>query len=256
MKLIIATAAMMCSAIMANAQDTKECDGIKMIAEGKKTVTYLDDYDGITRNIYATVKDDSVIYTVFRTDNQGVVTVMKKWHVGIRNIDFTTYATGVFDWMNGNQKINKVTFQIVSGEQYYFEELICGRGDGLRQISGAMPVEISFAEEGEAKMFLEQVRAVKASLSAEGSTAKSDDNGSTQKGSVSIFNDSGSDIYLKEGSASIHIMKNETKKFSALKVGDEIYSSDANGKKGVVAFKVTPQMLKDGTIKYSTGTKK
>ncbi|MBL7682113.1 MAG: hypothetical protein JNK00_02040 [Flavipsychrobacter sp.] len=255
MKLIIATATIMCSAIMANAQDAKECDGITMTAEGKKTVTYLDDYDGITRNIYAAVKDDSVIYTVFRTDSQGAVMVMKKWHVGIRNIDFTTYATGVFDWMNGNQKINKVTFQILSGEQYYFEELICGRGDGLRQISGAMPVEISFAEESEAKMFLEQVRAAKASLPAEGSTAKNND-GSAQKGSVSIFNDSGSDIYLKQGSASIHIMKNETKKFSALKVGDEIYSSDANGKKGVVAFKVTPQMLKDGTIKYSTGTKK
>lgn len=255
MKRII-TAALLCSTVITNAQDTRECDGIKITAEGKKTVTYLDDYDGITRNIYAGVKDDSVIYTVFRTDNSGAVTVMKKWHVAIRNIDFTTYSTGVFDWMNGNQKINKVTFNIVDGQSYYFDELICGRGDGLRQIAGAMPVEISFAEEAEAKSFFEQVRAVKASLPADGGSAKNTDDGDVQKGAVSIFNDSGSDIYLKQGSASIHIMKNETKKFSALKIGDEIYRSDASGKKGALMFTVTSQMLKDGTIRYSTGTKK
>ncbi|OSZ78993.1 hypothetical protein CAP35_12305 [Chitinophagaceae bacterium IBVUCB1] len=256
MKRII-TAALLSTTIIANAQDAKECDGIKVVAEGKKTVTYLDDYDGITRNIYAAVKDDSVIYTVFRTDNSGAVTVMKKWHVAVRNIDFTTYSTGVFDWMNGNQKINKVTFNIADGQSYYFDELICGRGDGMRQITGAMPVEISFAEEAEAKSFFEQVRAVKAALPADGGMANvDDDGGDAQKGAVSIFNDSGSDLYLKQGSASVHIMKNETKKFSAVKVGDQIYRSDASGKKGALAFTVSSQMLKDGTIRFSTGAKK
>lgn len=256
MKFILATTLLACSSVLAFAQDSKECDGIKVVAEGKKTVTYLDDYDGITRNIYAGVVGDSVIYTVFRTDNSGAVTVMKKWHVAVRNIDFTTYSTGVFDWMNGNQKINKVTFNIVDGQTYYFDELICGRGDGMRQISGAVPVEISFAEEEEAKAFFEQVRAVKAALPAEGGVAAKGGSKGTEKGSVSIFNDSGSDIYLKQGSASVHIMKNETKKFSALKVGDEIYRSDANGKKGALAFKVTSEMIADGTINYSTGTKR
>lgn len=257
MKFILTTTLLAISSALAFAQDAKECDGIKVVAEGKKTVTYLDDYDGITRNIYAGVVGDSVIYTVFRTDNSGAVTVMKKWHVAVRNIDFTTYSTGVFDWMNGNQKINKVTFNIVDGQTYYFDELICGRGDGMRQISGAMPVEISFAEEAEAKAFFEQVRAVKAALPAEGSSTTSKDGAKdNQKGSVSIFNDSGSDIYLKQGGASVHIMKNETKKFSALKVGDEIYRSDASGKKGALAFKVTSQMIADGTINFSTGSKR
>jgi hypothetical protein len=114
---------------------------------------------------------------------------------------------------------------------------------------------MSFTDEAEAKVFFEKVKAIKATVKV---PEVNNDKGSktSGSGSLSVFNDSGSDVYLKQGGSATHIMKNETKKFSSLKAGDEIYWSDQNGKKGALALKVTEQMLKDATIKLSTGTKK
>jgi hypothetical protein len=256
LKKMICTAMMLFSSnVFLNAQDTKECDGFKMTSEGKKICTYLDDYDGKTRNVYADIRQDTIIYTIFRTNSDGSLDMMKKWHFFIAHIDFTTYSTGVFDWMNGNQKINKLAFQVVPGQIYFWEEIFCGSGKTPAVVNTKNTLEMSFTDETEAKVFFEKVKAIKATVKV---PEVNNDKGSktSGSGSLSVFNDSGSDVYLKQGSSATHFMKNETKKFSAIKAGDEIYWSDQSGKKGALALKVTEQMLKDGTIKLSTGTKK
>jgi len=238
-----------------NAQDSKECEGYKMVAEGNKICSYFDDYDSKTRDVYATIKNDSIIYTIFRTTKDGGLDMLKKWHLYIGIINFGNAGTGVFSWMNGSQEIPKINFQIIESQTYYFDEKFCGKERGPKQVSTQNTLEMSFTDAKEANLFFEKVKAIKATLPAPGSEKKEDDNAVTS-GSLSIFNDSGNEVYLKQGSSSTHILKNETKKFSSLKVGDEIYWSDANGKKGALALKVTAQMLKDNTIKLSTGTKK
>lgn len=254
-KMIYAAMMLFATNTFVMAQDTKECDGFKMTSEGKKICTYLDDYDGKTRNVYADIRQDTIIYTIFRTNSDGSLDMMKKWHFFIAHIDFTTYSTGVFDWMNGTQKINKLAFQVVPGQRYFWEEIFCGSGKSPAVVTTANTLEMSFTDETEAKVFFEKVKAIKATVKVP--AANGDKNAkSSGSGSLSIFNDSGSDVYLKQGSSSTHVMKNETKKFSSLKAGDEIFWSDQNGKKGALALKVTEQMLKDGTIKLSTGAKK
>ena len=254
-KLLFAVIAIITSNASINAQDTKECEGYKMVAEGKKICTYFDDYDSKTRDVYATIKEDSIIYTIFRTMKDGSLDMLKKWHLYIGIINFGDAGTGVFSWMNGNQEIPKINFQIVESQTYYFDEKFCNKERAPKQINTQNTLEMSFADAKEANTFFEQVKAIKATLPPLGEEKKKDEN-TASSGSLSIFNDSGNEIYLKQGSASTHILKNETKKFSSVKVGDEIYWSDANGKKGAIALKVTTQMLKDSTIKLSTGTKK
>lgn len=241
--------------LSANAQDSKECEGYKMVAEGAKICTYYDDYDSKTRDVYATIKNDSIIYTIFRTTKDGGLDMLKKWHLYIGMINFGDAGTGVFSWMNGSQEIPKINFQIIEGQTYYFDEKFCGRERQASQVNTQNTLEMSFADAKEANLFFEKVKAIKVTLPAPGSEKKGDDNTATS-GSISIFNDLGKEIYLKQGSTSTHILKNETKKFSSLKIGDELYWSDASGKKGALALKVTAQMLKDSTIKLSTGTKK
>lgn len=254
-KTITLAIALLFTSSILHAQDTKECDGFKMTSEGKKICTYLDDYDGKTRNVYADIRQDSIIYTIFRTNSDGSLDMMKKWHFFIAHVDFTTYSTGVFDWMNGNQKINKLAFQVVPGQMYFWEEIFCGSGKTPAVVNTKNTLEMSFSDETEAKAFFEKVKAIKATVKV---PEANNDKGSkaSGSGSLSVFNDSGNDVYLKQGSSATHFMKNETKKFSSIKVGDEIYWSDQSGKKASLALKITEQMLKDGTIKLSTGTKK
>mgnify|MGYP000719117182 CR=1 FL=1 len=63
----LATIALCFSAMIyqSNAQENKtfECEGKKVTVEGKKTANYTGE-DNLTRNVTATVREDSIIYCV------------------------------------------------------------------------------------------------------------------------------------------------------------------------------------------------
>ncbi|MES2761106.1 MAG: hypothetical protein V4677_02825 [Bacteroidota bacterium] len=231
--------------------------------EGNKTATYTG-VDKLTRNISATVRQDSVIYCVVRTNADGSMNKLIKYRMFIGDIlvDTRSIERAIAYFNEGERKINKLTFYAVEGKQLNtYQEMICSSKQyGLYKKE---VLEMSFDNEVDARAFLANVQAIHTTLppktanSSAGNDKKADDKGKTYN-YISVFNDMGSDMYIKkEGDpAAHHIAPNASSSFTC-KLGEKFSWCEKNSSnpKGYL-FSVTDQMIKDKTIKLSSGTKK
>lgn len=260
----------LCLATMLNtskAQDnqTFECEGKKIIAEGKKIVSYKDASNkGL--NAFVTIRQDSIIYTSIKTNPDESLYMIQKFHFFIGDILFTDAMVqrAFYPKKVGEKTISVVVFYAFGNQQLnWYEEMLCGlKKFGLYKKQG---LELFFDNDADAKEFFAKAKAIQATLPPKTTTnatattteKKADENGKTYN-YISVFNDTGSDMYVKkEGDpAAHHIAPNASSSFTC-KLGEKFSWCEKNSSnpKGYL-FSVTEQMIKDKTIKLSSGTKK
>jgi hypothetical protein len=231
------------------------CEGVTMQSEGDKISTYLSAADGMTRNIYATIRQDSVIMTVFRTKPDGNADMLKKWHVYIGDLDFSQPTTGVFHWMNGGEKIHKLNFIVVSGRNFYYQEMLCSSVKKLNIVTSSNPLEMSFNDEAKAKAFFEKMKSIKVTL-PETKTAGATKSNEKLDPFLSIYNDTKKEVCLKGEHSQIQCYNSSSEHTIMVSVGDDVNYVTKDGKKMGLAFKVTEQMMKDHRINLSNQAKK
>lgn len=246
-----------------NAQ-TFECEGKKITAEGKKIVSYRDPnskgLDG-----FVTIRQDSIIYTSIKINPDESLYMIQKFHFFIGDILFNDAMVqrAFYPKKVGEKTISVVTFYAVGNQQLnWYEEMLCGlKKFGFYKKQG---LELFFDNDADAKEFFAKAKAIQASLppktttnDAANTSAKKVDDTKTYN-YISVFNDTASDMYVKkEGDPqSHHIAPNASSSFTC-KLGEKFSWCEKNSSnpKGYL-FSVTEQMIKDKTIKLSTGTKK
>jgi hypothetical protein len=242
---------------------TFECEGKKMTVEGSKIANFVGT-DNLTRNVTATIRQDSIIYCVIRTNADGSINKMMKFHLFIGDIALNTRTTerAFATWDEGARTMNKLTFYTVDNKQLnWYEEMICH----LKQFGlyRKEVLEMSFDTDAAAREFFAKVQALhmslppKTSASNGGADTKSDNKGSTYN-TVVVFNDLGKDMYVKKDMdpGVYHIAPNSSHSFTC-KVGEKVSWCEKNSTtlKGTL-FTISEQMIKDKTIKLSSGTKK
>lgn len=232
-----------------------ECEGVKMQSEGDKISTYLSAADGMTRNIYATIRQDSIIMTLFRTKSDGSADMLKKWHVYIGDLDYSQPTTGVFSWMNGGEKIHKLNFVVVSGRNFYYQEMLCTSVKKLNIITNTNPLEMSFNDEAKAKEFFEKTKSIKLTL-AETKTAGGGKKQEKSSNFLDIKNDTKNSFCIKGESSQIECYNAGSAHTIQCYAGDKVYYYTKDGNKQGLAFTVSEQMLKDHTINFSTLSKR
>ncbi len=247
-------------------QDTQafECEGKKIIAEGKKIVSYKDASNkGL--NAFVTVRQDSIIYTSIKTNEDESLYMIQKFHFFIGDILFNDAMVqrAFYPKKVGEKTISVVTFYAVGNQQLnWYEEMLCGsKRFGLYKKQG---LELFFDNDADAKEFFAKAKSINASLppkTTTNTTATTTDKKTEDSKTynyISVFNDMGSDMYIKkEGDpASHHIAPNASSSFTC-KLGEKFSWCEKNSSnpKGYL-FSVTDQMIKDKTIKLSSGTKK
>ncbi|MFM8304242.1 MAG: hypothetical protein ACKOA9_08105, partial [Actinomycetota bacterium] len=146
-----------------NAQESYECEGIKMIPQGPKISTFTDPKDGHSREVYATIDKDTIYYTNIRKQPDGKIYWLKKWHVYIGLLNMNSSVAGVFEIAMGSQKIYNVAMPIVSGQSYYYEEVLCTSTKKLNKVSSSNQFSVLFDKQDEGKAFFEKVKAIKSS---------------------------------------------------------------------------------------------
>ncbi|MBK7666879.1 MAG: hypothetical protein IPJ32_05690 [Sphingobacteriaceae bacterium] len=248
------------------AQDTKvfECEGKKLIAEGKKIVSYKDAPNkGL--DAFVLIRQDSIIYTSIKTNVDESLYMIQKFHFYIGDILFTDAMVqrAFYPKKVGEKTISVVTFYAFGNQQLnWYEEMLCHlKKFGLYKKQG---LEMFFDNDADAKEFFAKAKAIHASLppktTANSTTTTTDKKSEESKtyNYISVFNDTGSDMYVKkEGDPqSHHIAPNASFSFTC-KLGEKFSWCEKNSSnpKGYL-FSVTDQMIKDKTIKLSTGTKK
>lgn len=239
-------------------QETKtmECNGFKMTSEGDKSCNYISSSDGMTRNIYATIKQDSIIMTIFRTKTDGSVDMLKKTHAYIGDLDFSKPATGVFSWMNGSTKIHKLNFIIVDSRNYFFQEMLCTTVKKVSIVNSSNALEMSFSDETQARAFYEKVKAIKSTLPETKTSSAVKSNDKLNK-VLNVFNDTKKEVCLMvEGQSGQCFYNASTHNIGPCNPGDKVFYSTREGKKEGLAFVVTEQMLKDEKINLSNQSKR
>lgn len=250
----------MINSSIAQENKTYECEGKKITMEGNKIATYTG-VDNLTRNVSATVREDSVIYCVVRTNADGSMNKLIKYRmfIGDISVDTRSIERAIAYFNEGSRKINKLTFYAVEGKQLnVYQEMICN----MKQYGWYKKevLEMSFDNDADAKEFFAKVQAIHSTLAPKtsaGNDKKTEDKNSTYN-TVIVFNDMGKDMYLKkdmDGSV-YHIAPNTTHNFTC-KAGEKVSWCEKNSTtpKGTL-FTISDQMIKDKTIKLSSGTKK
>jgi hypothetical protein len=211
-KLLIATAILSMSFTGSFAQGsvkrTYECNGFSMTAEGDLICEYLDDYDKKTRHVFAGIEGDTVIYTIFREDPDNSLDMLKKWKLHIGIIAQGSPYFDVFHWMNGSEKIHKVSLPIVSGHKYIFQEFFCSRSTQPQLVSSTDKLDMSFKTEEGARAFYEKLKAIRATVETPGTGSASSSSSSSSgklSGKVKVVNKTGGEVYIKvEGSGAMY----------------------------------------------------
>ncbi len=235
---------------------TLECNGFKMSSDGEKICGYISATDGMTRNNFAAIKQDSIIMTVFRTKADGTVDMLKKWHVYIGDLDFSKPATGVFSWMNGSTKIHKLNYIIVDSKSFFYQEMLCNTVKKATIVNSSNALEMSFSNEVQARTFYEKVKSIKLTL-PETKTANSAKPTEKLNKVLNVFNDTKKEVCLTvEGQSGQCFYNGSTHNLGPCNPGDKVYYSTREGKKEGIAFIVTEQMLKDEKINLSNQLKR
>lgn len=190
-----------------NVKRTYECNGFSMTAEGDKICEYLDDYDKKTRHVFAGIEGDTVIYTIFRENEDKSLDMLKKWKMHIGIIASGSPYFDVFHWMNGSEKIHKVSLPVVSGHKYIFQEFFCSRSTQPQLVSSTDKLDMSFKDEATARAFYEKLKAIRATVetpSASGSASSASSSSGKLSGKVRVVNKTGGEVYIKvEGSGAM-----------------------------------------------------
>ncbi len=232
-----------------------ECEGVKMQSEGDKISNYTSAADGMIRNIYATIRQDSIIMTVFRTKADGTADMLKKWHVYIGNLDYSQPTTGVFSWMNGGTKIHKLNFAVVAGRNFYWQEMLCSSVKKLNIVTSSNALEMSFNDEAKAREFFEKTKAIKLTLAE---TKNTGTNKTSEKLDpfMYIYNDTKKEVCLKSESSQIQCFNVNSEHTLQSSVGDKVFYYTKDGTKQGLAFTITEQMLRDHKINLSNLAKR
>ena len=256
--------AALCLSAMINSSNllsqTFECEGKKITVEGDKIANYVGT-DNLTRNVTATIRQDSIIYCVIRTNADGSMNKMMKFHLFIGDIALNdrTAERAFATWNEGERTMNKLTFNTVDNKQLnWYEEMICH----LKQFGlyRKEVMEMSFDNDADAKVFFAKVQAIHKALPPKTSSAndKKVDAKSSTSNYVTVFNDMGKDMYVKKDMDPIayHIAPNESHTFTC-KLGEKVSWCEKNSTtlRGTL-FTISDQIIKDKTIKLSSGTKK
>lgn len=242
---------------------TFECEGKKLTAEGKLTTDYkIPNEKGL--KAFVTIRQDSIIYTSVKTNPDESIYMIQKFHFFIGDILFNDAMTqrAFYPKKVGEKTISVVSLYAFGNQQLNcYEEMLCGlKKFGLYRKSG---LELFFDNDAEAKEFFAKAKAINASLppkeTANNATSvKKEEEKNPTYNYVTVFNDMGSDMYIKkEGDpASHHIAPNASSSFTC-KVGQKFSwcEKGSSNPKGYL-FSVTDQMIQDKTIKLSNGTKK
>ncbi len=242
-----------------------ECEGKKITAEGKKIVSYkVPDSKGLDG--FVTIRQDSIIYTSIKKNPDESIYMIQKFHFFIGDILFNDAMVqrAFYPKKVGEKTISVVTFYAVGNQQLnWYEEMLCGlKKFGLYRKQG---LELFFDNDAEAKEFFAKAKAINAALppkttagaAANQGDKKTDDKTSTYN-YVTVFNDMGKDMYVKKDMdpTVYHIAANSSHTFTC-KIGEKVSWCEKNSTtlKGTL-FAISEQMVKDKTIKLSTGTKK
>lgn len=254
----LATIALCLSAMInqTNAQENKtfECEGIKITVEGNKIANYTGS-DDLTRNVTATVREDSVIYCVIRTNADGTMNKMLKYRMFIGDISFDTWSSerAIAYFEEGSRKINKLTFYAVEGKQLnIYQEMICS----LKQYGWYKKevLEMSFDNEVDARAFFANIQSIHDAL------PKGESSGAQAEATpINFYNDYGVTGYIaKSGDPNRYKVEPKASKMFRCKVGQTVTWSLTNDGKAnkKPSYSITEQILKDKTVNISNGTKK
>lgn len=233
---------------------TFECEGKKITVEGDKIANYTGT-DNLTRNVTATVRQDSVVYCVIRTNADGSMNKMLKYRMYIGDIALDTRSVerAIAYFNEGSRKINKLTFYAVEGKQLnHYQEMICNlKQYGLykREV-----LEMSFDNEADARAFLANVQALHEAL------PKGVSSGAQAEATpVDFYNDFGVEGYItKSGDPNHYKLEPKSSRMFRCKVGQTVTWSLTNDGKANKKphLTITEQMLKYKTVNISNGTKK
>ena len=248
----------LCLSVMINSSkiqaQTFECEGKKITVEGNKIANYTGT-DNLTRNVTATVRQDSIVYCVIRTNADGSMNKMLKYRMFIGDIlvDTRSIERAIAYFNEGDRKINKLTFYAVEGKQLNtYQEMICS----LKQygLYKKEVLEMSFDSEVDARAFLANVQALHEALpKGESSGAKGEPT------PVHFYNDHGVVGYItKSGDPNHYKVEPKGDIMFRCKAGQTITWSFTNDGKAnrTPNYTITEQMLKDKTVNISNGTKK
>lgn len=232
---------------------TFECEGKKITMEGNKIGTYTG-VDNLTRNLTATVRQDSVVYCVVRTNADGSMNKLIKYCLFIGDISFDTWSSerAIAYFNEGDRTIHKLTFYAVEGKQLnHYQEMICD----LKQygLYKKEVLEMSFDSEADARAFFANTQALHAAL-PKGESAGAKDEATP----VNFYNDYGTVGYItKSGDPNRYKLDPKASKMFRCKVGQTVTWSLTNDGKAnkTPSYSITEQMLKDKTINISNGTK-
>jgi hypothetical protein len=230
---------------------TYSCNGFSMVAEGDMICQYFDGYDNKTRYVYATISEDTVVYTIFRETQDKTPDMLKKWKVYIGIVAGGSPYFDVFDWMNGDEKIYRVTLPVLSGHNYYFEEFFCASSTEPKYISANNNLEMSFTTEAAARAFHAKVKAIRETIETPDPNAPAKSSGGSEKlsGKVKIINKTGGEAYIKvEGSSAMHkIQPNASHDVQCSSYGGKkVWLTNKDQKVLQTLFTVTEDVCKKG----------
>ena len=262
----LATTVLCLSAIMNSSNihaQTFECEGKKIVAEGKKIVEYKES-SGKGLSAFVAIRQDSIIYKSIKTNPDESLYMIQKFHFFIGDVLFTDMMVQRAFYP---KKVEERTISVVSlyafGNQQldWYEEMLCGlKKFGLYRKQG---LELFFDNDADAKEFFTKIKAIYATLppkettTGSNSVKKTDDKSATSN-YVTVFNDMGKDMYVKKDMDPMvyTIAPNASHTFTC-KLGEKVSWCEKNSTtlRGTL-FTISDQMIKDKTIKLSSGTKK